>query len=103
MCSLQCYSSHCQQHNQHSGWNRLEGNWCKYILGLPGSKCDEIYSQYSTEEERARAVVREWLLRDPLASWRRIIDELYHCGETKYDILGDSILHYAEDLIGMYI
>ena len=47
----------------------------------------------------------EWLLRDPLASWRRIIDELYKMEllDAKYRTLGDSILHYAEELTGMYM
>ena len=41
--------------------------------------------------------MREWLLRDPLASWRRIIDKLYGWG---YVTLEDSIVHYAEELTG---
>ena len=80
-------------------WRRIG----EYILRLPGSKCDEISSQCLTDEERAEAVVREWLLRDPLASWRRIINELYLCVEATYHTLGDSILDYAEELIGMYM
>ena len=49
--------------------------------------------------------MREWLLRDPLASWRRIIEQLYKMEllETKYRTLGDSILHYTEELTGMYM
>lgn len=80
-------------------WRRIG----EYILRLPGSRCDEISSQCLTDEERAEAVVREWLLRDPLASWRRIINELYLCVEATYHTLGDSILDYAEELIGMYM
>ena len=75
------------------------------ILGLPESKCDEISSQCSTDEERAEAVVREWLLRDPLASWRRLINHLYYqygMTKTKYQTLADSICHYAEELTGEY-
>ena len=45
-----------------------------------------------------RAGVREWLLRDPLASWRRLIDQLYVNSEAER---ADSILHYAEELTGM--
>ena len=72
------------------------------ILCLPGSKCDEISSQCSTDEERTAALVREWLLRDPLASWRRIIDGLhrYFGTSSKEHSLGDSIVHYAEELTG---
>ena len=69
------------------------------ILGLPHSKCDEIEEQFSSDEERVEAAVREWLLRDPLASWRRLIDRLYWCGLDR----ADSILHYAEELTGMYV
>ena len=44
--------------------------------------------------------MREWLLRDPLASWRRLIDMLYHYNKAER---ANSILHYAEELIGMYM
>ena len=82
----------------------LAGGWStsdigKFTLHLPVSKCDEISSQCSTDEERTAALVREWLLRDPLASWRRIIDNLYN---WRYDTQGDSIVHYAEELTGKY-
>ena len=72
------------------------------ILRLPVSKYDEI-SQCSTDEERTAALVREWLLRDPLASWRRIIRELhtfmYYTSSGEH-FLGDTIVHYAEELTG---
>jgi hypothetical protein len=74
------------------------------ILGLPGSTCDELSSQCSTDEERTAALVREWLLRDPLASWRRIICELHGYGvSTKEHSLGDNIVHYAEELTGKWM
>ena len=44
--------------------------------------------------------MREWLLRDPLASWRRVIDQVYRWDEAER---ADSILHYAEELTGMYM
>jgi hypothetical protein len=76
----------------------------EHILCLPGSKCDEISSQCSTDEERTAALVREWLLRDPLASWRRIIRGLHwYDASTKEHSLGDSIVHYAEELTGNYM
>ena len=73
-----------------------------YILNLPYSKYDEITKQFSSDDDRTRAAVREWLLRDPLASWRRLIDQLYFWGEAER---ADSILHYAEELTvtGMYM
>ena len=84
--------------------NTLAGlDWwiiCPNILDLPSSKCDEIEKQFSSDEERVEAAVREWLLRDPLASWRRLIDQLYVYGEFDR---ADSILHYAEELTGMYV
>ena len=42
----------------------------------------------------------KWLLRDPLASWRRVIEMLHIQNEAER---ADSILHYAEELTGMYM
>ena len=73
----------------------------KDILRLPRSKRDEISSQCSTDEERVGALVREWMLCDPLASWRRIIHELHEYSVSRKEhTLGDSMLHYAEELTG---
>ena len=77
-----------------------------YILCLPVSKYDEISSQCSTDEERTAALVREWLLRDPLASWRKIILKLHtfmYYASSGEGFLGDVIVHYAEELTGMYV
>ena len=70
------------------------------ILRLPSSKYDEIMKQFSSDDDRTRAAVREWLLQDPLASWRKLIDQLYDYDEAER---ADSILHYAEELTGMYM
>ena len=70
------------------------------ILRLPDSKYYEITEQFSSDDDRTRAAVRKWLLRDPLASWRRVINQLYLFSEAE---LADSILHYAEELTGMYM
>ena len=84
--------------------NALAGiNWKtigQRILHLPDSKYDEITKQYSSDDDRLRAGVREWLLRDPLASWRRVIDRLYWENEVER---ADSVAHYAEELTGMYM
>ena len=72
----------------------------EYILGLPYSKYKEIERQFSSNEERISVAVREWLLRDPLASWRRLIDQLY---DWDVEDRADSILHYTEELTGMYM
>ena len=70
------------------------------ILNLPISKHDEITEQFSSDDDRVRAGVREWLLRDPIASWRRLVDQLYDNGKAER---ADSIVHYAEELTGMYM
>ena len=57
--------------------------------------------QFSSDDDRVRAAVREWLLRDPLASWRRVINQLYLSSIEAER--ADSILHYAEELTGMYM
>ena len=77
------------------GWGRIG----RYILCLPDSKYDEITKQFSSDDDRTRTAVREWLLRDPLASWRRLIHQLYYWNEEAER--ADSILHYAEELTGM--
>ena len=77
-------------------WKRI-GIW---IFCLPDSKLDEIEEQFSSDDDRVRAGVREWLLCDPIASWRRLIDQLYREGEAEQ---ADSIVHYSEELTGMYM
>ena len=68
------------------------------ILRIPYTKLSEIKGEYHSDEEREGAVIRYWILRDPFASWRRIIGRLtdwekhYHC---------DGIHHYREELTGM--
>ena len=74
------------------GWSRI----CRYILNLPDSKCDETRKQFSNNEDRVRAGVKEWMLRDPVTSWRRLIHQLYDYSEAGH------IVHYAEELTGMY-
>ena len=70
------------------------------IFNLPLSKQGEITKQFSSDDDRVRAGVREWLLRDPIASWRRLVDQLYFYSESER---ADSIVHYAEELTGMYM
>ena len=70
---------------------------CASILRLPDSKYDEKIEQFSNEDDSVRATVREWLLRDPLASWRRLIDQLYSYGAV---VRADSMhasLHWGAD------
>ena len=69
-------------------------------LFIPMTVLDDIERDYSSDEERLRSGVRYWLLRDPYASWRRLIGQLYigkdFCG------VGDTLVQkgYAEELSG---
>ena len=77
------------------------------ILGIPSKKLDEIKADHHSTDEQEVAVVRYWLLRDPLASWRRIIYQLDDwaslpvLGYDHYSDIADRIRHYAEELTGM--
>ena len=70
------------------------------ILGIPAAQLAEIQSAHHSTDEQEAAVVRYWLLRDPLASWRRIILQLDDC--AGYGNIADRIRHYAEELTGMF-
>ena len=76
------------------------------ILGIPDAQLVKLRFAHHSTEEREAAVVRYWLLRDPLASWRRIIHELdYWAGYHVYGYysdIADRIRHYAEELTGMF-
>ena len=69
------------------------------ILWIPDSKRDAIERECSTDEERLRVGVQYWLLRDPYASWRRII---WRLDDYKHRALADTIRSYAEKLTGEY-
>ena len=84
--------------------NLLEIKYDKSLLAIPPSKLRELKSAHLSTDEQEAAVVRYWLLRDPLASWREIIRQLdfwsinYDCGH--YSDIADRIRHYAEELTG---
>ena len=69
-------------------------------LYIPVDVLDHIESQWSSDEERLRSGIRYWLLRDPYASWRRLINRLYH----DEDLIGvaDTLVQkgHAEELSG---
>ncbi len=67
------------------------------ILRIPNSKLDAIEKECSTDEERLRVHVQYWLLRDPYASWRRIIWQLDY---YEHSAIADTIRSYAEKLTG---
>ena len=68
------------------------------LLRIPPSKCLEIEGEYPSNEEREVAVIRYWILRDPFASWRRIIERLERTGKHDHAI---TLHHYAEELTGV--
>ena len=75
------------------------------ILGIHEDQLAELQSAHHSTDEQEAAVVRYWLLRDPLASWRRIIlqlDEWAGYGYGHYSDIADRIRHYAEELTGMF-
>ena len=78
----------------------------KTILGLPSAQLAELQSAHHSTDEQEAAVVRYWLLRDPLASWRGIIRQLDlwagFPGYGHYSDIADRIRHYAEELTGMF-
>ena len=75
------------------------------ILGIPPDKLAELQSAHHSTDEQEAAVVRYFLLKDPLASWRRIIlrlDEWANFSDYRhYHDIADRIRHYAEELTGM--
>ena len=67
------------------------------MLSVPNSKLDAIDADHTTDEEKKGAVIRYWLLRDPYASWRNLIDRLDW--KDKLDI-ADRMRNYAEKQTG---
>ena len=66
------------------------------ILFIPDAKLDAIESEFTTDKERLRALIQYWLLRDPYASWRRLIIRL----DVWEAAAANSIRNYAEKLTG---
>ena len=71
-------------------------------LDIPNAVQQHIKSEHFTHVECLRALVRCWLLRDPLASWRRLIHGLERRSYNSSDFVGvsDEIRAYAEELPG---
>ena len=68
------------------------------MLNIPSSKLSEVAGEYRSDEECELAVIRYWILRDPFASWRRIIERLEDLGRHDHAI---TLHHYSEELTGM--
>ena len=69
-----------------------------WMLSIPESKLSEIEGEYRSDEECEVAVIRYWILRDPFASWRRIIERLEYQLKHDHAII---LYHYSEELTGM--
>ena len=74
-------------------WHEVGG-----MLFIPDSKLSEIEEEYRIDEERKVVVIRYWILRDPFASWRKIIQQLEYGRKHDHAI---RIHHYSEELTGM--
>ena len=75
-------------------WRRLG-----HVLLIPSSILDAISKEHRADDQHEAAVIHYWLLHDPLASWRRLINRLHW---MRKDGLANRIYHYAEELTGMY-
>ena len=80
-----------------------EGKWWKkyglrFWLHIPRSKMTEIKQNFPNTIDQKKQLVYYWMQKDPLATWRRLINALYGMGETK---LADSIRSNAEPLTGI--
>ena len=76
-------------------WDRVGG--CLYI---PEAVRRRIASECSSNMECLRQLVRCWLLRDPHASWRRLIWCLDMVDDDAFRKVADSIRRNAEQLEG---
>ena len=75
-------------------WRRLGR-----VLRIPNSILDEISKEHTTDDQCEAAVIHYWTLHDPLASWRRLVDQLHRWDKDDH---ANRISHYAEKLTGMY-
>ena len=80
-----------------------EGKWWKdrglgRWLSIPKSKMNEIKQNFPNTIDQKKQCIYYWMQKDPLATWRRLINALYWMGETK---LADSIRSNAEPLTGI--
>ena len=69
------------------------------VLYIPRPVLNHIVDECSSDEERLRSGIRYWLLRDPYASWRRLITQLFQ--KNLYEV-ADTLVQkgYAEELSG---
>ena len=67
-------------------------------LYIPHSKMTEITHNFPNTIDQKKQYIYYWMQKDPLATWRRLINALSWMGETK---LADSIRSNAEPLTGI--
>ena len=77
-------------------WRRVG----RKLFDIPGTVLDGLQSEYSSDAERLRASVRTWLLRDPTASWRKLIYELDGWRDSDFHSIADAIRSNAEKQSG---
>ena len=70
----------------------------RYKLRIPQSKTTEIKQNFPNMMDQKKQFIYYWMQKDPLATWRRLINALYEMRETK---LADSIRSNAEPLTGI--
>ena len=75
-------------------WERGLGAW----LDIPHSKMTEIKQNFQNTIDQKKQCIYYWMQKDPLATWRRLINALYGMEEIK---LADSIRSNAELLTGI--
>ena len=80
--------------------DRLPWDDINEMLFISYPKLVAIESEFSTDKERLRALIQYWLLRDPYASWRRLIRQLDFNYSTAAIAASNSIRKYAEKLTG---
>ena len=82
----------------------LEGRWSRIgdVLFVPEAVLYQIQADSSSNHDRLKSVVRYWVLKDPLASWRRLIWRLDRYGGDLKKV-AESIMNYAEKLTGQWI
>jgi hypothetical protein len=72
-------------------------------LYIPKAAMDVIQSDFDSDIDRLRAVIRYWLMRDPYASWRRLIWRFDGSGYNNLRRIAESLRNHAEKLTGMYM
>lgn len=81
-----------------SEWKRVGKELC-----LPDKTLNMIKSECASPMERLRVVVIYWFLKDPNASWRRLVWAFGKAKEFSLTKVADGLKSYAEKLTGQYI